>query len=285
MKICAITMVYRDYWALSQWYAHYSRHLGSANLFIVAHGHDPKVVELCPKANVITVPRDDLAGFDRMRGAMLNSIQDGLGVTFDWVIRTDADELICIDPAHFGTFHDLFRTYNSNSSLFGLGLNLAEDIDDVVLDAADAALTKRQHVVFSGHYSKAFAVKRGTHMKRHGIVLTDTAEYTLPKGVYLVHLKYANINALTAANADRVAVATGSAKGLPGKAWSEAEKDAQRFFAKLAAMPVKSWSDAKDAAFNAVTEAPVTDARENVMRSRSINFDSRTVLPEWFKYS
>jgi len=79
MKICAITMVYRDYWALSQWYAHYSRHLGSDHLYIVAHGHDPKISELCPRANVVTVPRDDLAGFDRVRGHLLNGLQDGLG--------------------------------------------------------------------------------------------------------------------------------------------------------------------------------------------------------------
>ena len=91
MRISAITMVYRDYWALSQWYAHYSRHLGSEHLYIVAHGHDPRVSELCPRANVVTVPRDDLSGFDRVRGHLLNGLQDGLGAIYDWVIRTDGE--------------------------------------------------------------------------------------------------------------------------------------------------------------------------------------------------
>ena len=236
MKICAITMVYRDYWALSQWYAHYSRHLGSDNLFIVAHGADAKVSELCPRANVITIPRDTLASFDRMRGQLLNSIQDGLGVAYDWVIRTDADELICLDPEHYDGFHTLFRDHNKLQSLFALGMNIAEDIMDNELSSTDAVLTKRQHAVLSGHYSKAWAVKRGTHMVRHGIALTQDAQFTLPTGVYLAHLKYANIDALTDANAHRVEIASGSEMGLPGQAWREAEKEGQRFYEALAKM-------------------------------------------------
>ena len=42
----------------------------------------------------------------RMRAQLLNSIQDGLGVIYDWVIRTDTDELICLDPAYHGSFAD-----------------------------------------------------------------------------------------------------------------------------------------------------------------------------------
>ena len=41
MKICALTMVYRDYWALRQWYRHYGDLVGAQNLYIVAHGPDP----------------------------------------------------------------------------------------------------------------------------------------------------------------------------------------------------------------------------------------------------
>ena len=52
MNICAITMVYKDYWALSQWYAHYGRMLGFDNLYIVAHGADAKIASLCPRATV-----------------------------------------------------------------------------------------------------------------------------------------------------------------------------------------------------------------------------------------
>ena len=283
MKICAITMVYQDYWALSQWYAHYSRHLGSDNLFVIAHGRDPMVAALCPRANVITVPRDDLTGFDRMRGQMLNSIQDGLGVAYDWVIRTDVDELICLDPAYYGSFDELFGSHRKFSALFALGMNIAEGVDDEALVQADAVLTKRRNAVFSGHYSKAWAVRRGTHLVRHGIAIQRDAAFTLPIGVYLAHLKFANTTALADANQHRSKIANGLEIGLPGKAWSEAERTSKRFYDKLAAMSVTTWDAASKDAYTKVAAEPVLDDNPKVLRARSINFDTKTVLPDWFR--
>tara|TARA_R110002110_G_scaffold122611_1_gene298918 strand:- start:673 stop:1542 length:870 start_codon:yes stop_codon:yes gene_type:complete len=289
MKICAITMVYRDYWALSQWYAHYSRHLGSENLFIVAHGHDPRISELCPRASVITVPRDDLSGFDRMRGQLLNSIQDGLGVAYDWIIRTDTDELIYIDPVHHGSFDGLFSKQRSATALFALGLNIAEVDGEPELNRGDAVMSKRQHAVFTGHYSKAWAVKRGVPLVRHGIeVASDkllVARLILPRGVYMAHLKYANLGALADVNIDRIKIASGSARGLPGKAWSDAHQDGQKFYKRFAGLPDWDWDSALKVAFDEINDNPVRDKAQNVLRAKSVNFPFRTTLPEWFKYS
>lgn len=288
MKICAITMVYRDYWALSQWYAHYSRHLGSDNLFIVAHGHDPKVSELCPRANVITVPRDDLTGFDRMRAQLLNSIQDGLGVIYDWVIRTDTDELICLDPAYYGSFADMFGAQNSATALFALGLNMAEVDGDAELSRDAAVMSNRQHAVFSGHYSKAWAVKRSVHLVRHGIEVApdmlSIAKFTLPRGVYLAHLKYANIAALADVDIDRAEIASGPENGLPGKAWLDALKDSEKFYKRFAGLPDRDWDSALEVAFDEINDNPVRDKKQLVLRARSVNFPFRTTLPDWFRY-
>lgn len=289
MKICAVTMVYRDYWALSQWYAHYARHLGAGNLFVVAHGHDPIIAELCPRASVITVPRDNLSGFDRKRAEMLNSIQDGLGVMYDWVIRTDTDELVCLDPSHNGSFEDLFHKHQSATAVFALGLNVAEVDGDTKLRRADAAMSKRQSAVFSGHYSKAWAVRRGVSLVRHGIAAPSadlaTVEFNLPKGVYIAHLKYANLAALGDVNIDRASVANGSEKGLPGKAWSDAHGDSQKFFDMFAKLPVWDWDRALEVAFDQIINSPVRDKEQNVLRAKSCNFAFRTTLPDWFKYS
>jgi hypothetical protein len=288
MKICAITMVYRDYWALSQWYAHYSRHLGSDNLFVVAHGHDPKVSELCPRASVITVPRDDLSGFDRMRAQLLNSIQDGLGVAYDWVIRTDTDELICLDPAHYGSFDDLFGAQRSATALFALGLNIAEVDGEADLSCGDAVMSNRKHAVFSGHYSKAWAVKRGVPMVRHGIEVApdmlSIAKFILPRGVYMAHLKYANLAALVDVNVDRVEIASGSGKGLPGKAWSDAKNDCQKFYKMFAGLSDRDWDSALEVAFDEINNNPVRDKEQHLLRAKSVNFPFRTTLPDWFRY-
>jgi hypothetical protein len=268
-------MVYKDYWALSQWYAHYSKYLGSQHLFIISHGYDAKISELCPSANVITVPRDDFTNFDIARGHMLNSFQDGLGVTYDWVIRTDADELIFFDPAKFASFEDVFTSVGEQSYVFALGLNAIEGNQTAI------------EAVFTGHYSKAWAVKRGTHLVRHGIYARrrrlNRGELTLPIGVYLLHLKYANVPALASANEVRSEVAKQKTEGLPGKAWSKAANNAEDFFNRFETLPLVGWEDAVKDAFNQVTEDPVRDKDQHVLRAKSIRFEQRTTLPDWFK--
>ena len=282
MRVCAITMVYRDHWALRQWYLHYARHLGPQNLFIVVHGPDASVPKLCPEANLITVPRDNLASFDRMRSDLLNRMQDEMGSVYDWVIRTDVDELICLDPKHFESFAAMFDAYEDARSLFALGLDVIESADDAELRGEERVLEHRRHAVFSGHYSKAFAARRGTHLARHGIVNTATSAFTMPSGVYLVHLKYANIDALQMSNEHRIEIANGTETGLPGEAWRKARRQTLRFLHRFEALPHVDWPHASEMAYDLVSDTPETSADKGVMRARSLQFDHRTILPEWF---
>jgi len=278
-------MVYRDYWALSQWYAHYSRHLGGNNLFVIAHGADPMVQAICPEASVITIPRDTFTGFDRVRGRLLNSIQDGLGEAYDWVIRTDADELICLDPALHAGFREFFDKQTSRA-LFALGLNVAE-AGETELAENEMALTSRSTAIISGHYSKAWAVRDRIALMRHGVQvkpkLVQRFDFCMPSGVYLAHLKYANLAALTQANEHRHEVAAGTEKGLPGKAWKEPEKEAARFFAEIAALPELDWDEASSKAYAELSKDPVRDTENGLVRVRSKRFGDRVTLPDWFK--
>ncbi len=285
MRICALTMVYRDYWALGQWYAHFSRHLGAGNLFVVSHGADPKIAEICPGASILTIPREDMKGFDRKRGRMLNAFQDGLGELYDWVIRTDADELICLDPEHYGSFADFFDRQSARA-VFALGLNVAEADGDAPLKAGENVLAQRRAAMFSGHYSKAWAVRDRVALMRHGVELrprrVNRFEYCMPPGVYLVHLKYASLAALKEANAHRRAIATGGEKGLPGSAWRKPEKDAAKFFAVMSTLPETGWDEARDEAYGTLSTNPRRDVESGLVRSHNISFGFRTTLPDWF---
>lgn len=285
--IAAITMVYRDYWALAQWYTHYSRHIGPSNLYIVAHGSDPKIAEICPKASIITVPRNDLSRFDGRRGEMLNAFQNGLLASYDWVIRTDVDELMCLDPAHYKTFGALFSQHKTPKALFSLGIEIFEDIKDSPLSDDGFVLKTRKSARFSGHYSKAWAVRERVDLVRHGVKTLSRRmanfEFTLPKGVYLLHLKYANSKALEISDNHRALVANGSEKGLPGNAWRDAKTKSDKMLRTSRACPHQPWEDAMAEAYNALAKDPLRGGEKNIVRARSIRFETRTSLPEWFQ--
>lgn len=284
MKICALTMVYKDYWALGVWYRHYARLLGADALYIVAHGADPEVQRICPGASIWTIPRDDLSHFDRRRSELLNGFQAGLLASYDWVIRTDADELICTDP-RVGTLQQIFAAAGRVPVLTALGLDLVEQAEDRPL--RDGFWRTRKNVSFTGHYSKAFAHSKPVNLTLHGtkVRLQKLAgfPFAMPEGVYLVHLKYANLIALEQVNADRIAISTTGQKGLPGAGWREADADAARFLESFRAKPVLPWHKARAKAFRALSSDPMRSERLGVVKARALKFPFRTVLPDWFE--
>ena len=286
MKICALTMVYRDHWALSQWYMHYGRQLGVENLYIIAHGRDDKIAEICPKAHVITISRDDLNKFDGLRGEILNEFQMSLTKTHDWVIRTDADELICLDPDHYPTFEALFSK-RWGPAVFALGLEVAQQSDEYPVGMETPVLKMRSATIFSGHYSKAWAVKGSTKLVRHGVEVgtrrAHRVKFSIPEGVYLVHLKYADLNALSQANIHRFEVANAKGTAMPGAAWLDPEKSDKKFFRKFRSFPVLAWESARKQAYDEVSRDPIRDTDTGIVRARSLRFQSTTTLPGWFK--
>ncbi|MEM7317697.1 MAG: glycosyltransferase family 2 protein [Pseudomonadota bacterium] len=279
-------MVYRDHWALSQWYAHYSRHLGAENLFVIAHGADPEIQRICPHASVITIPRDELEHFDLTRGRIMNAFQTGLDEVYDWVIRTDADELICFDPTQYSSFADVFHG-RTEFALFALGLELAEQSDEPELKPGMSALKHRSRAKFSSHYSKAWAVRRRIGLRRHGVEVrprfAGSFRFLLPTGVYLVHLKYANSKALAEANAVREEIAQTAGEGLPGRAWQNADATARKFRKRLEQLPLTPWEIAEPEAYAKLSTNPVRDPDKGVVRVRNILARAAVDLPEWFR--
>jgi len=64
-----------------------------------------------------------------------------------------------------------------------------------------------------------------------------------------------------------------------------ADKDAMKFFDMFQKAPKIDWMTARAQAYAAIADDPVAEASQKVLRARSVTFDNRTVLPEWFKYS
>ncbi|WGW02905.1 glycosyltransferase family 2 protein [Tropicibacter oceani] len=285
MKICALTMVYRDYWALSRWYAHHGAQLGPENLFIVAHGADPQIAQICPGASVITIPRDDFANFDRNRAALLNGIHAGLVQAYDWVIRTDADELICFDPDRYNSLVQAFEKNSEFPVLTALGFDLVEMPGDAPLTEA-ALFSQRTNLGFSGHYSKAIASRRPIEFLLHGVRVAprrlDSFPFAMPRGLFLAHLKYANRAVLDAVNKVRMDIANRDAPGLPGTGWSEADADAARFHDSFAEKKLIDWDKAEQKAFDTLSVKPARIEKSAIVKTRALKLPYRTRLPARF---
>ena len=277
-------MAYKDHWALSQWFRHYSRLLGPENLYVVSHGADPRIQEICPGASVLTIPRDRLQGFDHWRGRMLNGFQQGLLEIYDWVIQSDADELIFLDPARWGSLADMLADQQA-PAVFALGFNLF-DFSQSDVNATDLSVfTKTRDAVFTGHYSKAWAVRRPIGLRRHGIQLRPARlaqfPFAMPRGVYLAHLKYADVAALAAMSEVRQEVGNSEGPGTPGKAWKQAAKEAVEKREEAEALPQLPWDEAEETAWSSL-QSPVRDEASSVLRCKSLRFQFRTTLPSWF---
>jgi hypothetical protein len=285
MKICALTMVHKDYWAIAQWYNHYGRHLGYRNLFVISHGYDPEIERLCPEANIITIPRDELKNFDRVRMRLINGFQSGLNNVYDWVIQTDADELVCFNPSTYGSFEELFQS-TSAPALFGLGLNLAEVEGDKPLKAEDRALAHRNVVCVTGHYSKAWAVRKALPLRWHGVFCgyrkTEDFPFEMPDDVFFVHHKYANSEALRSTNAVRQLVAASAGEDWSANGWANSDRQTKWFYRKMAAAPELPWDEAVATGYQQIRENPVRDPKRGIVKPPFINYVCRTVLPEWY---
>lgn len=284
MDICALTMAHKDHWALSQWFRHYRRALGAENLYVVSHGADPRIAEICPGASVLTIPRNRLQGFDHWRGRMLNHFQQGLLEIYDWVIRTDADELICVDPSRWSSLPDMMR-HQETPALFALGFDLFDLNAAAPVTNGSSVFAQRRDAVFTGHYSKAWAVKKPIGLRRHGIQLRPNRladfPFVMPRGTYLAHLKYADRTALTAMTEIRTEVGSVEGKGSPGRAWRQAAQETPVKLTKAASLPKAPWKEAEAEAWDAL-QTPVRDEVLSVLRCKSLRFAQRTTLPDWF---
>ncbi len=285
MKICAITMVYRDYWALAQWYRHYGAHLGPRNLYVISHGHDPEIARICPEASIITIPRDGLKHFDRVRLRLINSIQAGLNNLYDWVIQTDADELVCLNPDRYSSFPEFFEQ-TSAPAIFGLGLNLAEVEGDSPLLPASNVMAHRNIACVTGNYSKAWAVRKDIPLRFHGVFCgykkTEDFPFQMPDDVFFVHIKHANSDALKTTNAVRKSVADTVGEDWNVNGWANPDRHTKRFFRKLAAAQELPWQDAIALGYEQIRDNPVRDAKRGLVKPPFINYVCRTILPDWF---
>ena len=216
----------------------------------------------------------------------MNDFHSTLTEEYDWTIRTDADELICLDPSHYSSFAELLSK-RRGPAVFALGLELVEKQGQTHVPVDTCAFDERTAALFTGHYSKAWAFWQDARALRHRMEirkkLACRANFAMLEGVYLAHLKFADTAALARASPHRKEVASSEGNGMPGSTWASPHVEDQKFFSRFRSFQSIPWETVRNKAYHQLSVDPVRKPKSGIVRARSLRFEATTHLPEWFK--
>lgn len=195
-RVCAVVMVKDDYFFLRKWISYYGRQLGHENLFVISHGGDKTVAEIARDANVIPIPagRDDSIGHKRFeidRFGLINDFCSGLVRYFQYVIFTDVDEFIIVDPALGIGLIEYIRSHSAATTITPFGLDVIHRTaqEPSSIDPDRPVLSQRKYCKVEPLYSKP-AITRMDIIRSVGNHNSNDSDLYLGSGLYLFHLKW-----------------------------------------------------------------------------------------------
>ncbi|CAN5492313.1 hypothetical protein BH09ACT12_BH09ACT12_11150 [soil metagenome] len=226
--MAAVTVVKDEAVMLPRWVQHYGERLGVDHLVVIDNdSRDGSTDDLAAEVRAWgELPGG--SGFDRGRLQAANQIGRELLERFDWVIFTDADEFLVVDPQ----FHDSFKhllAVTSGAAVAPLALNVVQDLEaEGALDPTRAVLEQRSYAQFAEVMCKPSSKRlpiRWAHAS-HGL----HGEYAVRSDLFLLHLKFADLDRLRLSAAHRHALHLRDGRG--GGSW-QIDDVAERFEARM----------------------------------------------------
>ncbi|MDN2580163.1 glycosyltransferase family 2 protein [Aquibium sp. ELW1220] len=152
-RVAAITMAFNEPEFLPLWLEHYGRMVGHDNLYVVSFADRVQRADSSRRHQLIDLPDVD---FDEVkRAAMMSSLQSMLLQSYDWVVMSDADELIVPDSARYAGLADYLRAKADEPYFNVVGFNVVQDRrHEPALDARKPLLRQRSWVRFDAVYCK-----------------------------------------------------------------------------------------------------------------------------------
>ncbi len=255
MKFAALTMVYRDYPALRRWVDHFGGLFGRGNLYVVSHGGDPEHDKIADGCNIIVMPRDDLKRFDAVRSMKIANIRRNIEADYDAVFQTDADELLFFRPN--------FKLHADGRAIFAIGMDAFPD-----------------GFIFHSRFCKAVATWGRNKLRSHGVWLDRDPPYTpqLTDGLFLVHTKYYDIDALAVSNVVRSEVANGAPGQVSTESWRKPLKISMNRFADYES---REWDGALTDFRNVMRNNWRVLRSGKIITTKLHSSPCRVRLPEW----
>ena len=194
-RMAAVTMVHEDYFFLDRWMRYWGDQIGRENLYVLSHGEDARIRQIAEGANVVHVPNPaDRSGFDRRRWAGLSNYTSGLTLYYNWVICTDVDEIVAVDPQVSDSVSDYLDAKFATGapmtiSPFALEIVHTPAIEPDLINPVDPVLSKRRNFRINSNYAKP-CITRGRIAFSIGGHGCNKKSVTLDEHLYLFHLRY-----------------------------------------------------------------------------------------------
>ena len=219
-RVCAITMARNDDFFLKRWVKYYGSQLGRENLYVYLDGKDQHVPDECEGANFFIC--DKLLGNrvrgDKLRISFLCGKAHELLNRYDYVIGTDADEFLIVDPLLGMTLPEYIASYGVRTTLSGLGVDVGQHLEfEGKFDNGRGFLEQRSYARLSTRYTKASIIAKKVRWGS-GFHRVKGHNYHIGKGLYLFHMGYFDMERVQNRFSDRDHLSSGWTKHLQRRA-------------------------------------------------------------------
>lgn len=225
--VCVLTMVRDEAEMLPRWVAHYARHVGIENLVVLDDNSTDGSTDGLG-CTVHRLPALPGKGYEGARMSLVSGLAAGFLAVYDAVVFVDADELLVPDPRHHADLPSYLAARPDDEVLAPLALNV------VHLPGIEEPLRPGEPVLGQRGFAKFAPIMCKPSVKRvparwrwasHGI----EAPFRVDPELFLVHLKFADREALRRSAAHRKALVEADGRARRSS-WS---KDAEEIVAAL----------------------------------------------------
>jgi hypothetical protein len=246
-QVLAMTMAHNEGDMLRRWVTYYGGQVGRRNLLVLDHGSTDGSTDELDNVPIVHIPRkvpDRMTPgwFDLQRTRAINRIALGLLAFYDAIIYSDTDEFLIADPAVFGSLLEVVEHHSEEGFIAGVGLNVLHDAEhESALDPARPVLEQRHVAAVASGYCKPLIRRSQEEWLRgfHGA----TVPYRVIPGLYLLHLKFADVDEQRRRHRDQREFALTTGAGHQSW-WVQPQQQVDKRISSLLRSPIEPLEDA-----------------------------------------